>query len=128
MHWKKAKWCRLILNLIFRWQISPRKRTAENSPAIQRPCQTSEILENGPLKSFAVIEKRLTGQISPKIFSGSFFIRVLTQPLHRWERDANLENKSAKRTTESASARITRIWQHRNGLSDCWAQSPEGRV
>src|SRR5438874_13653437 len=63
--------------------MSPRKRTAENSPAIQRPCQNSEILENGPLKSFAVIEKRLTGQISPKIFSGSFFIRVLTQPLQR---------------------------------------------
>src|SRR5947208_6767371 len=51
-------------------------------PGVKRLCQNSEILENGPLKSFAVIEKSLTGQISPKIFSGSFFIRVLTQPLH----------------------------------------------
>jgi len=35
-------------------------------------------------KSFAAIEKPLTGRIWPKIFSGSFFIRVLTQPLHAW--------------------------------------------
>ncbi len=31
-------------------------------------------------KSFAAIEKPLTGRMWPKIFSDSFFIRVLTRP------------------------------------------------
>jgi hypothetical protein len=52
-------------------------------------------------KSLAAIEKPFTGRISPKIFFGISFIRVLTRPREPWESNAKLISSPARGETRN---------------------------